>query len=483
MPWRISRGPLAALALALAATATLGASVVAARLVDGDAVARQAGVGTAVVRVGADPPGRAVPRSFLGLSIEWDSVLPYTGAGGHRRTALLALLRSVGRAQRSPLALRIGGDSGDQAWWNPSGRPRPATIRQDVGPATMGAIAWLARGLGSPLTLGLNLALQDPANARQMVAAARRRLPPRLLAGLEIGNEPDLYRDARRFRRGGHLHVRLAKHPHYDVATYGFQTARYLRALTQPDAPQLVVGGFAGRGWWPALPGLLRVWGRAPGAVAAHLYAVNRCAQKTPATAWLMSAEASRGRVATLRPLLATARRAGLPLRVTELNSAACGGRARFSGTRAAALWMTDSLFALLRAGAAGADVHTWRGARYAPFAVAGARRVAALRPLAGMEAFARAAPAGSRLAATSVHGAASGLRAWATTDRAGRVRLALLAPRATRVSVPVARGTRCASVWTAGHARPAPCPPATAGRRLALSLGARSIAVMTLTR
>ncbi|MDX6731948.1 MAG: hypothetical protein QOC54_1896 [Baekduia sp.] len=463
--------------MAVLAVLTFGACAVAARYVGGG---RRAGdAGPAVVRVGASGQGPVVPRSFLGLSVEWDSVVPYTGGTGARRDDLIRVLAPVARAAGAPLALRIGGDTGDQAWWNPSGRPRPRSVLQDVGPATLGAIGWLARGLGGPVTLGLNLALRDPANAAAMAAQARRRLPAGALAAVEIGNEPDLYRHAHTFRRGGHLHRRLAKDPHYSVGAYEREVQRYLVRLAGRRGPSLVVGGFAGPGWWPSLPRLLRAWGTRPGGLAAHLYALPQCSAPTPSATWLMSPAASRDRVATLAPLAAIARRHHLPLRVAELNSAACGGRPGLSDTHAAALWLADTLFAILRLGAAGADVHTWRGAQYAPFAVAGPH-VVARPPLAGMLAFARAAPQGSRLVAASVHGG-DGVRAWATVDARGTRRVALLAPRAARVDVSAAGDAGCAPLWRS-PARPggARCACPAAGH-YPVRLAARSLAVLTL--
>jgi hypothetical protein len=470
------RATPAALVLVTAAV-VLGAGVIVV-LADGVDPSPGRG-GPAVLRIRAVERGPAVPPSFLGLSVEWDSVVPYTGPSGRRRGELLRVLRPLERAAGTPLALRIGGDTGDQAWWDPSGRPRPRTVLQDVGPGTMDSLAWLARGLGGPVTLGLNLPLGDPANARTMVAEARRRLPAGALAALEIGNEPDLYDVEHTFRLGGHLHRRLLKDPHYNVALYGRQTDRYLRALARPGAPPLVVGGFASGGWWPSLPGLLRGWGALPGGLAAHLYAQPRCSAPTPSAAWLMSPEASRDRVATLRPLMTIARRHRLPMRVAELNSAACGGRPGLSDTPAAALWLADTLFAVLRLGAAGADVHTWRGALYAPFAVAGPH-VVARPPLAGMLAFARAAPVGSRLATVGVRGG-SGLRAWATVDRRGVIRVALLAPERARAEVPAGGRTGCAEIWRspAGpRRRRCACPSAG---RYSIGLPARSLAVLTL--
>jgi len=463
--------------MVLIAAIAVAAGVVVARHVDGGGSQRHTGA-TAVVRIRTAARGPVVPPSFLGLSIEWDSVVPYTGPRRDRRGALPRVLAPLDRAQGTPLALRIGGDTGDQAWWNPSGRPRPPTVLQDVGPGVLDAIAWLARRLGGPVTLGLNLALNDPANADAMASEARRRLPPGALAALEIGNEPDLYRRGHTFRRGGHLHRRLTKDAHYDVATYAWQADGYLRTLARPAGPRLVVGGFAGPGWWPSLPRLLRGWGRRPGALAAHLYALPQCSAPTPSQDWLMSSAASRDRVAGLRPLLAIAHRYGLPLRVDELNSAACGGRPHFSDSRAAAVWLTDTLFAILRAGAAGASVHTWRGAQYAPFAVTGSR-VVARPPLAGMLAFARAAPSGSRLVAVDVRGG-DGLRAWATIDRSGARRLALLARNRARVTIPSGRRTGCAGVWRFPARRGGPRCTCPQNRRYLLDLPARSLAVVT---
>lgn len=413
-----------------------------------------------------------MPAAFLGLSVEWDSVAAYAGPAGRRRGALPALLAPLG-----PLALRVGGDTSDQAWWNPRGFPRPPTVLQDVTPATLDAVGWLARRLHGPVTLGLNLALGDPANALALARAARRRLP---VEALEIGNEPDLYTRSRVVRVPGHVHQRLRKRRHYDPAGYGRDAGRLLAALSSglTPTPRLVVAGFAGDEWWPALPRLLASWRGEAGALAGHLYAVPTCKGPAPPASWLLTAEASRGRAALLAPLAALARRHALPMRVSELNSAACGGRPGLSDTFGAALWLDDTLFALLRVGAQQVDVHTWNHARYAPFAVAG-RGAQARPPLAGMLAFHRAAPAGSRLIDADVSGA-DALRAWATSGRDGIVRVALIAPHAARVRVHAGAGQRCAALWTATAAGTRNGPVCPRHGRYPISLPARSLAVLT---
>jgi hypothetical protein len=108
------------------------------------------------------------------------------------------------------------------------------------------------------------------------------------------------------------------------------------------------------------------------------------------------------------------------------------------------------------------------------------------------MLAFARAAPRGSRLVPVRVDDG-DRVRAWATIDRTGTIRLALIAAvnaRAVRVRVAVGAGRPCATVRvtsapalaaTAGIAdRPARtvCPR---GRTLPVEVPGPSLAVVTL--
>jgi hypothetical protein len=435
-------------------------------------------VTNAVVTIDSTRAGPAVPRSFLGLSTEWDSVDAYAGRVGHRRAGLRALLAPL-VAETGGLALRIGGDTADQAWWNPRGLPRPPAVLQDVTPATLDAVAWLARGLGGPVTLDVNLPLGDPQNARALAAAARRRLPRGALDTLEIGNEPDLYTRARVFRVPGHVHRRVRKRPRYGPDAYRRDVMPYLGVLTQRPRPaaRLAVAGFAGPGWWPSLPGLLDAARGRVGALSGHLYALPRCGGAAPPVSWLLTTTASRGRAASLSPLVALARRYRLPVHVTELNSAACGGRPGLSDSFAATLWLTDTLFALLRDGVEQADVHTWAHARYAVFDVAGTTATAR-PPLTAMLAFARAAPPASRLIATG--GDLGPLRAWATIDRRRTVRVALIAPTAVRARLAIGR-RRCAVTWMASQRRRTVARVCPRNGRLEIALPARSLAVVTM--
>ena len=432
-----------------------------------------------------------MPADFLGISIEWTSVAPF---GGPAHAGIVRLLRPLERARGAPLTLRIGGASADESWWDPTGRrPRPPTIRTAIGPRTLDAIAALSHGLHAPVTLGLDLQLNDPANALALARAAQRRLGARLDA-LEIGNEPDLYTRARAF--GPKEVRRLRKRVAYTPADYVRDAGRYLDALRAGiRGPRLVVGGFAGNTHFTAvLPRLIAAHRLQVGAVAAHRYGEAACVLRLDVTdvrSRLLDTGTAHARLERLRALIRLAHVRGLPLRVEELNSAPCGGAPGISDSFAAALWLADSLFELVRLGADEAHVHTFDRAVYSPFARRGSA-VAARPPYWGMLAFARAAPRGSRLVPVRVADAGP-VRAWATRTADGTVRIALIAAaRAKRLRVRVATGARrpCATVQVTS----APSLAARAGiadgpaRRvcprngaLALSLPGPSLAVVTL--
>jgi hypothetical protein len=468
------------------------AALAAAALVLVAAVAVLTGGPSAPVRVAVDAgaPGRPVPRSFLGVSMEWTSVEPF---GATARPGVVRLLRRIEAAAGSPLALRVGGASADESWWNPQGRPRPRTVLHDVDPGTLAALERLAAAHDAPVTVGLNLSLGDPANALALARAAQRRLGSRLEA-LEIGNEPDLYTVARTI---GPVPVRrLRKRARYDPAAYVREAARYLdvleRGLRTP--PRFVVGGLAGNpAWVRALPAAVDALKDRRGALAAHRYALPGCVLEpdAPSLRERLLSEATRERLRGLQPLVALAHRRGVPLWVAELNSAPCGGAPGVSDTFAATLWLTDALFSLLAMGADRADVHTWDGAVYAPFDRAGSE-VRTRPPYFGMLAFARAAPRAGRLVPVRLTDAGR-VRAWATVDTAGAVRIALVNPAEggrRAVHIAVAPGRPCATVrvTTAPSLaardgisdRPAQqrCPR---GRALSLDLPGPSLAVVEL--
>jgi hypothetical protein len=192
----------------------------------------------------------------------------------------------------------------------------------------------------------------------------------------------------------------------------------------------LAAPGFATPGWLAQLRSVLAPRGDVLDAAVGHAYPLLACPhRRRPTIARLLSPAASRGLAAGLEPAVATAHDAGLPLRVSELGSAACGGEHGVSDAFASALWSTDTLFALVAKGVRSVNFHSWTGAFYAPLEATGSKagaRVVVHPSFYGMLLFSRATGAGARLLPVSAP-ALPGLRVWATSDDTGKVHIAVL--------------------------------------------------------
>jgi hypothetical protein len=148
---------------------------------------------------------------------------------------------------------------------------------------------------------------------------------------------------------------------------------------------------------------------RALGIVTAHRYPLSECqppgSPQYPTISRLLSDGSSAGMADGVKPAVLAAHRAGLSFRLTEFNSVTCGGRPKVSDSFATALWAPDTLFALLRVGVDGVNLHIRDDAINAPFTLT--RRGLDARPLIyGLALFARALGPHARLVALHVHAA-----------------------------------------------------------------------------
>jgi hypothetical protein len=381
------------------------------------------------VRVDALEPGTVVPKSFLGLSIEYPDLPHYTGSPSAPNEPFLRLLQTLAAYGNGPPSLRIGGNSGDQAWWNPSAAPRPPTVFTDITPQWVEALSVPVTRARTPVILGLNLALNDPANARAFADSVSSRLPPGSVQALEIGNEPDLYTRPKRFWVGRHFKQRPRHRSVYGPDQYFKELESYIEALAELKAP-LAAGGFATVTWDAFTGPLLDRTGGRVAVFNGHTYPLRTCGaiRRRPPGLLVARLLSNRRSVARTRELAAVARSRGVPLRLSEANTTICGGVKGVSDTFATALWAVDALFGYLHAGAQGVNLHTWNGAFYAPFEFRhwGGRTVVRVRPLFyGMLLFARATAHRAQLLPTYPR-RRRGVRIWATRNVGGTVRVVL---------------------------------------------------------
>jgi hypothetical protein len=395
----------------------------------------------AVVKRAIGFQGAPVPRSFAGLSIEYPSAADYFGPPGDPNHAFIELLRTLGAGGAGTPTIRLGGNSGDQTWWNPDGRARLAGIETDITPTWLSMLRSVNEGSGAHFVLGGNLALADPANAVGYVQGAVAGLAPGAVDAYEIGNEPDLYERPATFNAGGLTITRIQHRPvGYDIPKYLADVDGYVGALNAARAegwPALAVGGFARHAWQVQAPAVLDHVGTAAKFFEGHGYPLNRCrAKRVPADRWRRALLGSVGQlpVSRMTRLVRDVRSHGVKVRVSELNSATCGGAQHVSDSFASALWGADILFGLAEARVAGVHFHTWSRAWYSPVDFSGG--TPRVRPLLyGMLLFDRTVQNDARLLRVSQR-RADPLKVWATKDSNATVRVAVINKDPRRAAV-----------------------------------------------
>jgi hypothetical protein len=390
---------------------------------------------TIALRVGAGGPGRRIPAGFLGFSFEFQAVRAYTGSDPSRiDPVLVQLIRNLTPGQ-APV-IRIGGDSTDDSYVPGPSVAAPPYVAYHLTPSWMATTAALAHALGARMILGVNLAADDP---RLAAAEGRDYLDAfgaRSIEALEIGNEPNLYHTISLLHTVAGA-VYRTRPPSYEFAAFEPQfdaLAKVLPPLALAG-PALAVGPSpTSDSWRPFMPSLLHATPRLK-ILTIHRYPLRNCnvdagSPEYPTIPHLLSPYATSKFAGDVRPWVTLAHAHGALLRVDELNSVACRGRTGVSDTFASALWVTDALFSLAAVGVDGVDMHTLPNTAYELFRFedAGGRWSGHVAPVYyGLQLFAQAAPAGSRLLHVSRDRPSSGLSVWATLAGDRRTRVVLI--------------------------------------------------------
>jgi Glycosyl hydrolase family 79 C-terminal beta domain len=463
-------------ALAVAAVLALAAIVVSmAGTTAGDPPDPRA---DASVKVGAQTAGRPIAPGYVGLSLEFNAVLPYTGSTpGAVDPVFAELVRNLAPGQ-APV-LRIGGDSTDSTWWPVAGVSRPRGVSYTLSPLWLENTRTLAQELGAHLILGVNLEANQPALAQAEANAFLNAFGSSVQA-LEIGNEPNAY-PSFPYYHSAPRDPEFSRSKRYEFRDFAADFSRFRKALPSVALAGPTVGGFE---WLARLRSFLQAEPTVRVATF-HRYPLNRCFTEPgsptyPTLANLLSPDSSRGLVAGLRPYVTIAHRAGASFRIDEMQSVACGGKRGLSDTFAAALWSLDAVFSAVQQGADGVNFHTFPGARYQLFSFSRTSGSATVHPeYYGLALFAQAAPPGSRMLRRHLSGPES-VRAWATRGRDGRLRVLLINDDPARshvvaVSVPGARPGGSPGVASVERLR-APSALATSG----VTLGGRQFSGRT---
>jgi hypothetical protein len=319
------------------------------------ALSVQARLPQAIVRIPAPGTPIGVPPSFLGISTEYWTIPVWA----NHLSLLGRVLSTI--TPHGPLVLRIGGSSADQAFWAPSREPPEWVF--GIRKSWLGQVRRIINRFGVRVILDLNLVTATPQVAVRWARAAEKALPSESVVGFEIGNESDIYsRASWRELTGRASSVHLPQR--MTAGGYASSYLTYAKALTHVD-PGVPLFGPALSEPVKHLSWVSRLLASPHprlGAITVHRYPLSACAHRGsktfPTIARVLSENATAGMARSIASSVQAARRAGLPVRLTEINSVTCGGRKGVSNTFATALWAPDALFELLRAGARSAAVH-----------------------------------------------------------------------------------------------------------------------------
>jgi hypothetical protein len=398
---------------------------IVAALVTTAANAAAASADTLSATVSSSPTGASMPAGFVGVSFEYRAMHQYTGRDPRAiNPVLLALLQGLAPGQ-SPV-IRVGGNSTDDTWWPIRGMIPQGGIYYRLTKGWLRTTQALASDLNAKLILGINLAA-----GRSAIAAAEGRafvsgIGRRYIDELEIGNEPDLYsvfpwyrdRRGRVFRRRSHK---------YDLAAYTKQFTQWASAL--PNLP-LAGPAVSGPNWMHGLNGFIKAEPRLK-LVTYHRYPLRNCTSDPTDPTFasipnLLADYSSAGLAAPLSPFVETASKHRLGLRIAEMNSASCQGKAGVSDTFASALWALDTMFNFAARGVEGVNFHMLPGSHYELFTVSqtpqGAWQAFVHPEYYGLMMFAQAFPPGARL--LPVTAPAGPVKVWATEAADGSVRI-----------------------------------------------------------
>jgi hypothetical protein len=335
---RFSLGMTTALAVAAAALAALPAS--AARTTS--AVTKG---GTVTVHLFQHAVG-TLPAGYLGLSFESGSTV---NSGQLDNVGNLPrLLENLGTG-----GLRFGGNSVDRSYLG-------------VRPFALAGLARLVRATGWHVIYSVNLgnfsAGQVTADARAVGRALRGHL-----TAIACGNEPDHY------ARGG------LRPSSYTETDYLAEASTCIQAVHKGAPRAHISGPNTFHLTW--LPQYAAAEKGTISQLAEQYYPLNDCHGPSGTPATLLSRHTAATEADVISTAAAAARTAGVPLQITETNTAACGGITGISNTYVSALWAVDYLLTGAEHGASGMNFHgslTGGCAKYTPLCQVGTSQYAA---------------------------------------------------------------------------------------------------------
>jgi hypothetical protein len=418
--------------------------------------------------------GRALPSGFLGLSMQYKAFEEYAGTDPKSvNPAFLNLIRDIDPKQ-SPI-LRFGGDSTDWTWWPVKGMRKPGGIRYTLNSKWLQIAHAMNEQLHSRLILGVNLEAGSVKLARTMANALVKGIGKPGIAGLEIGNEPELYSAFNWYTKKNGTGVPGRNKTTWNEGAFFKQFHQFASAMPS-GVP--IAGPASGSATYLAKLGAFLKGESRVKLATFHAYPLKHCTPHALTISQLLSPAATSGFARAQAQYVNAAHRRGRRVQLDEINGITCGGYRGVSNTFASALWVLDVLFELDKIGVDGVNMQSVPGGVqeiFGPLAGDGGSMV--VHPeFYGMMMFAAAAPAGSRLFTIPAR-LPSNVKLWATRAKDDSARVTLIndnlsKPRTVHVPLSSPGGPAAVRALRAPHV----------GSTSGVTLGGRSFGSSTST-
>lgn len=380
------------------------------------------------VEIAPEVKAGPLPAGFVGLSLEYRSVLTYAGTNPAAINPVFVRLIQNLTPGQTPV-LRIGGDSTDWSWWPVPHAKKPPGVTYAITPQWISAARALAQDTGARYILGVNL----EANSRIVETTEARELLSGIgwphIQAVELGNEPELYSVLPWYKLASGERVR-GRPRDWDFGAFSNQFLSFHEA--EPWIP--LAGPSSGSFRW--LEDLPEFLAKAPwlSMVTVHSYWLNKCAESStqpgyPTIPHLLNPSPPSRVTGSLGQYAALAHAHDVPIRIDEMNSVTCGGQHGVSDVFASALWALNALFEAAGFGVDGVNIHTFPGTANQLFSFTdqdGTWTGKVSPEYYGLLMFAEAMPPGARLLRI-YEPATDPLRPWAALAPDGTLRVVLI--------------------------------------------------------
>ncbi|WIA13252.1 hypothetical protein OEZ85_006841 [Tetradesmus obliquus] len=292
---------------------------------------------TAIASVWPANTGVRIPEQFLATSHEWKRITDYTGPTFE---AWAGIFKKLGP---SPI-IRIGGASQD-------------AMTEVPGPETWVSLEKLQRATNCRFIIGLPLWQKNAAEmGRHIIDQAQKHLGDSLM-GFELGNEPEFWPTG----LGGYDEKGQWQSGFEAYAAYFHRVATALNPCS--DGKPIL----SGPGWGNVNTQDPSWFAKVLGAGKCYLWEANThyypyINNETVTAPELLSQWLQDFALDKFKAYVGIAKKAGLPVRISETNSMYGGGRVGLSDTMVGAFWTIDALFAFANAGALSFHLHWGNG-------------------------------------------------------------------------------------------------------------------------